>query len=347
MPTCALILIALYPRSIRAGQPEKGCMISWETVGKLLNAKNLRELDTTAFRKDGWPLMTDEGTWIIYGLRLRDFGLLAESDRIIAPRIPVDVDSRNCLRSLVYGNGDSLTPKQKEQLTQYAFNVFFSPEILFIAARADQLDRGFRYYMMGADGEVGEAMGGCDLEIAESCPEGEIHPGDVCRKAEFKPAVKTAIHRLDRRSSAKLAEMEYFASCFRMAGIDAAHIRKPPLRYKAVYETDVTSIWGKLVRRSFYGPPGYGEDPKHDSRETFFLLKLDAPLDVTFRENDKLNEQDSGIRELQLVLDEKDYAQFRPYINRTIKVRGKLFQALTGHHHTKVLMESVVLANHP
>ena len=157
-------LAALTPHSIQADQPEKGCTISWKIVGKLLDAENIQELEATAFPKDGWPLMTDEETWIIYGLRLRDFGRIADSDRIIAPRIPVDFERRDCLHRLIGGSDPSMNKNQREQLTKYTFDVILSPEILTIAARADQLDRAFRFYLMGADGEYGEAMYGCDKE---------------------------------------------------------------------------------------------------------------------------------------------------------------------------------------
>jgi hypothetical protein len=44
------------------------------------------------------------------------------------------------------------------------------------------------------------------------------------------------------------------------------------------YGPDPVGITGKLARHTFYGAPGFGEDPKHDHKETGFYLDLQIPV---------------------------------------------------------------------
>ncbi len=44
------------------------------------------------------------------------------------------------------------------------------------------------------------------------------------------------------------------------------------------FEPAVVELTGKLVEKVFYGPPGYGEDPKSDSKEHAAILLLSKPI---------------------------------------------------------------------
>jgi hypothetical protein len=96
----------------------------------------------------------------------------------------------------------------------------------------------------------------------------------------------------------------------------------------------VTRLDGRLERAFAYGPPGYGETPRKDARETYLVIVLDKPL-CTARGDDETDEPESVIRRVQLVYsgDTK-----RLLSGSRICVTGKLFHAITGHHHTKVLI---------
>jgi Domain of unknown function (DUF4431) len=90
-----------------------------------------------------------------------------------------------------------------------------------------------------------------------------------------------------------------------------------------------------MVRlRTFYGPPGYGEDPAHDSRETQAQLRLARPVCV--------NDDSGGVAErYQLVITLVPLGKgvhFSRLIGQRIQVRGKLYPAETGHHHTPLLL---------
>lgn len=101
------------------------------------------------------------------------------------------------------------------------------------------------------------------------------------------------------------------------------------------YEPDTVRISGTLTRRMFYGPPGFGEDPKHDQKEVGFYLEPAAPL-CTVASQD--NEAKDRVRLVQLVLDSAGYARLRPRLGRSVTLRGTLFAAITGHHHTPILL---------
>ena len=101
------------------------------------------------------------------------------------------------------------------------------------------------------------------------------------------------------------------------------------------YEPDTVRLTGRLERHMYYGAPGYGEDPRHDDKEVGFYLGLTSPLCVS---QGKFDAPKSGVRRVQLVLDSIGYARLRPFLGRRVTLRGTLFAAYTGHHHTPVLL---------
>jgi hypothetical protein len=106
------------------------------------------------------------------------------------------------------------------------------------------------------------------------------------------------------------------------------------------YGPDTARITGKLTRRTFYGAPGFGEDPEHDEKEQGFYLDLPAPV-CTVGRDDVADRALTGVRLVQLVLDEAGYARLRPFLGRRVTLRGTLFGAITGHHHAPLLLNVV------
>lgn len=104
------------------------------------------------------------------------------------------------------------------------------------------------------------------------------------------------------------------------------------------YEPDTVRITGTLNRHVYYGAPGYGDDPKHDEKEVGFYLDLSTPI-CTVAGGDDIDVSRSGIRRIQLVLrDQADFDRLRPFLGKKVGLRGTLFGAITGHHHTPVLL---------
>ena len=104
------------------------------------------------------------------------------------------------------------------------------------------------------------------------------------------------------------------------------------------YAPDTVQIAGTLSRHTFYGAPGFGEDPKHDAKETGFYLDLAAPVCRAVGRDDG-DVAKTGIRRIQLVLDAAGYDRLRPFLGKRVTLRGTLSGAITGHHHAPVLLD--------
>ena len=101
------------------------------------------------------------------------------------------------------------------------------------------------------------------------------------------------------------------------------------------YEPEEITLTGRVVYRTFYAPPNYGQTPKTDSRETQAILILDAAIDVVGTAENQLSETERGVKRITLVHD----LSLRHFVGKRVVVQGTLFHAHTGHHHTKVLMQ--------
>jgi Domain of unknown function (DUF4431) len=116
------------------------------------------------------------------------------------------------------------------------------------------------------------------------------------------------------------------------------------LAVQSAYATDtfqlepaVVTLTGKLIKKEFYGPPGYGEDPKTDSKEQAAILHLTSPINVVAEKDNRFNETRDNAREVQLInVKGIDLSKF---FQNNVKVSGKLSSAITGHHHTDILIE--------
>ncbi len=107
-------------------------------------------------------------------------------------------------------------------------------------------------------------------------------------------------------------------------------------RKEVHYWPEKVTLTGRVVYRTFYGPPGYGENPKTDSRETQDILLLESPVDVIATGNDPLTDQtERRVTRITLVIDHS----IRNLIGKRVIIEGTLVHAHTGHHHTKVLMD--------
>jgi hypothetical protein len=101
------------------------------------------------------------------------------------------------------------------------------------------------------------------------------------------------------------------------------------------YDGNPVVLTGVVIERTFYGPPGYGESPKEDTRETQALLRLDVPLCVDATDPGVIYDRADNQHEITLL---PNWKHIEPYLGRRVEVTGTLSGALTGHHHTDVLM---------
>jgi uncharacterized protein DUF4431 len=103
------------------------------------------------------------------------------------------------------------------------------------------------------------------------------------------------------------------------------------------FEPEEVTLRGTLTALSRYGPPGYGENPTPDEKVQVPVLNLDQPVEVCGNKTnpDGLNTGTYHVvRQIQLVW----LGSFDGYLQRHIVVTGTLFEAITAHHWTAVLL---------
>jgi hypothetical protein len=101
------------------------------------------------------------------------------------------------------------------------------------------------------------------------------------------------------------------------------------------YEGDALTLSGRVVLKTFFGPPNYGENPETDSRETQGILILPKPVCVN-ADKDGNHEAEKNQSELTLVPPKG--VNLKRFAAKQVVVHGTLFHADNGHHHTPVLM---------
>ncbi|HKC65176.1 MAG TPA: DUF4431 domain-containing protein [Pyrinomonadaceae bacterium] len=107
------------------------------------------------------------------------------------------------------------------------------------------------------------------------------------------------------------------------------------------YDTDGVQLTGTISKKTFPGPPNYESIRRGDKPETYWILHLTKPI-CTAASGD--NDAEKNVTDLQLILTEKQFALYRNFIGKRARVTGKLSHAITGHHHTPVLMEVTGIA---
>lgn len=91
------------------------------------------------------------------------------------------------------------------------------------------------------------------------------------------------------------------------------------------------TLMGTVAIVQYYGPPNYGETPEIDSIEKYPVLTLHKPFAITI-EGKKL-----CIRSIQIIRSQR-LMQYRFIEGRNYAIEGKIFLALTGHHHTETVL---------
>src|SRR5689334_25182997 len=83
------------------------------------------------------------------------------------------------------------------------------------------------------------------------------------------------------------------------------------------YEPAVVTLSGTLVRKTFPGPPNYESVKKGDKPETNWFLELSAGLCLNEDPTQPdLNPKHSGVHEIQLILEPKQYQQYEDMVGR-------------------------------
>ncbi|HEV7376730.1 MAG TPA: DUF4431 domain-containing protein [Pyrinomonadaceae bacterium] len=104
------------------------------------------------------------------------------------------------------------------------------------------------------------------------------------------------------------------------------------------YNVAGVQLTGTISRKTFPGPPNYESVRRGDKPETYWILHLARPICTTAGVD---NDAESNVTEIQLILTPKQYALYKKFVGARARVRvtGKLLHAISGHHHTQVLLE--------
>jgi hypothetical protein len=101
----------------------------------------------------------------------------------------------------------------------------------------------------------------------------------------------------------------------------------------------VSVIEGILHQVTFFGPPGFGSDPDHDTQEECFVLTLKHPINVMDDANAPTNKdgftQIEGLVDIQLI---PGNANLPKYKGLKMRITGQFIKAQTTHHFTSAVM---------
>jgi Domain of unknown function (DUF4431) len=107
------------------------------------------------------------------------------------------------------------------------------------------------------------------------------------------------------------------------------------------YEPVTVAIQGSVSLIPAYGPPGFGENPRHDAHEDYLALTLNTSMCVTASSKPQTeNVAEGDIKTVQLVFRNSEaFQRAKLWIGKKISVTGSLYHGFTGHHHTTVLLK--------
>ncbi len=108
------------------------------------------------------------------------------------------------------------------------------------------------------------------------------------------------------------------------------------------YEPAKVTLNGKVSRETFAGRPNYDSIEKGDESETYWILHLTEPICVNGDRSMPNGEStENHVSDIQLGLDEEQYAQYKDLLGKPVVVRGTLSHAISGHHHTNILLKVI------
>ncbi len=104
------------------------------------------------------------------------------------------------------------------------------------------------------------------------------------------------------------------------------------------YEPTVVSVVGRLGVDTFPGRPNYESIKAGDEPESEYVLHLTQPICVQAGAGDPTNSDESGVDRLQVLVDNPLRPMAKGLIGSRVVITGTLFGAVSGHHHTRVLI---------
>ena len=114
------------------------------------------------------------------------------------------------------------------------------------------------------------------------------------------------------------------------------------------FEPDTVRLSGTLTIGAFPGRPNYEDTVKGDEPEHPYILALASKICVRGDSTSDLNRDDqSDIQNVQLIFLGPLPRDIRSFVGKPVVLAGKLTTAISGHHHTPVLLIVSRLLNGP
>ncbi len=105
------------------------------------------------------------------------------------------------------------------------------------------------------------------------------------------------------------------------------------------FEPDTVRLAGVLTIGAFPGRPNYEDTLKGDEPEHPYILSLASKICVSGDSTSDLNRDDqSGIQNVQLIFLEALPRDLGSLLGKRVILMGTLTTAISGHHHTPVLL---------
>jgi len=109
------------------------------------------------------------------------------------------------------------------------------------------------------------------------------------------------------------------------------------------YKPKIVTLTGIVKIKTFPGAPGYESVAAGDDIESGPYLILDHPIDVVVSPNDAIDtnaETEKDLKIIQITGGDDDDNWDDKYVGKRVQITGMLFHAISGHHHTQVLIEA-------
>jgi len=105
------------------------------------------------------------------------------------------------------------------------------------------------------------------------------------------------------------------------------------------YDSEVT-LRGKLSRHTFPEQPNYESLANGDTPATYFFVTPARTFCVSAGHVADNEPEESSIERVQLVFSaaKESYASLSVYLGKSVECRGTFFHAISGHHHSPVLL---------
>jgi len=113
---------------------------------------------------------------------------------------------------------------------------------------------------------------------------------------------------------------------------------------------NISTLNGRLIQKLFYGPPGFGSDPKKDVHYTFFVLVLAKPITVIISPANQMGEgkTDESIQEIDSIQikDQRTNPELIANVGKNVTVTGLLNQAILPSEYTPVVLDFKAIKSH-